>query len=53
MPTYYQVLKLEPSASVEAIETAIDDLYNQYHRLVTRNYSGFRRLPASRSRLED
>lgn len=34
MPTYYEVLKLEPSASVKAIETAIDDLYDQYRRLV-------------------
>ena len=34
MPSYYEVLKLESNASIEVIETAIDDQYNQFRGLV-------------------
>ena len=34
MPTYYEVLKLEPNATVDQIEAAIDSYYNQYRFMV-------------------
>jgi len=35
MPTYYEILKIEPSASSNEIEAAIDSQYNNFRRLVT------------------
>lgn len=34
MPSYYEVLKLESNASVDFIEAAIDERYNEFRRLV-------------------
>jgi len=34
MPSYYEVLKVESTASIEEIQTAIDEQYNQFLRLV-------------------
>jgi curved DNA-binding protein CbpA len=35
MATYYELLKIQPSASPAEINTAIEDQYNQWRRLVT------------------
>jgi len=34
MPSYYEVLKIEPTASTQEIEVAIDDQYSQFRHLV-------------------
>jgi len=34
MPNYYEVLKLEATASIEEIQTAIDERYNQFLHMV-------------------
>ena len=35
MPNYYEYLQVEPAASIQQIQIAIDDRYNQCRRLVT------------------
>lgn len=35
MPNYYEMLKIQPSATLAEIETAIEGQYNQWRRLVT------------------
>lgn len=35
MPTYYEILKIQSSATIAEIETALDTQYNQWRRLVT------------------
>ena len=35
MPTYYEMLKLEPAANTSEIEDAIDEQYHKWRRLVT------------------
>ena len=35
MPNYYEILNLQPAASMQDVQVAIDTKYNQYRRLVT------------------
>ena len=35
MPTYYEILKIQSTATITEIETALDEQYNQWRRLVT------------------
>jgi len=35
MPTYYEILKVQSTATITEIETALDEQYNQWRRLVT------------------
>ena len=35
MTTYYEIIKVQPTATIEEIETAVETQYNQWRRLVT------------------